>query len=271
MKRTVSRLVLVAATSLGSLSISGQRLAADVSYSPPVTWSGMTMLNVSYSNGQLSVVDQTTVVPLGIDTYNDPAVTSGTTGYGRLNETATTWGSFDPAQPWHVLNGTAFSRRLGWNSGTGLADIASTYGSDASIWIETESIAAGLKTYKAVGKFGVNANNTTTVDPAIGAYSEILSNVGDKWNWGNKMDHNTYTVDKARLALGQTYSATYKVYVGDATGNEIFNPGGSSTATHETWTWTAVSVPEPASLCLLAFAAGALLIRRLAIRPARQD
>ena len=43
------------------------------------------------------------------------------------------------------------------------------------------------------------------------------------------------------------FTATYRVYVGDGGGNEILNPGGSSAASTEVWTWqgpATVILPE---------------------------
>ena len=43
----------------------------------------------------------------------------------------------------------------------------------------------GLKTYQAVGKFGVNADNSQTVDPNAHAYAGIFGTDGSstKWKW----------------------------------------------------------------------------------------
>jgi hypothetical protein len=206
----------------------------------------MTMLNISLTGGQLSIVPQTTTISLAYDTYSDPAVTSGTTAYGRSNYNTTTPGSWDPAAPWGVLNGKAFSRQLGWNPAAGLnaATVQTAFGSNASIWIQKLSSTAGLETYQAVGKFGVNSNNTAIVDPAANAYAGIFGTNGSSqsWQWDYMMDHNVNTVSLASIvAAGQTFSATYKLYIGDANGIDI----APNAATTTTWTWTANAVPTP--------------------------
>jgi hypothetical protein len=92
-----------------------------------------------------------------------------------------------------------------------------------NLWIESIAQDAALKCYLAIGRYGVNANNTTTVDPAINAYSGIFGTAGSatKWQWDGKMDHNTYAVSLSDItAPWQLFSATYRVYVGDAVGNE---------------------------------------------------
>lgn len=93
------------------------------------------------------------------------------------------------------------------------------------------SKSPGLESYLAVGMYGTNSPN---------AYSGIFGTAGSstKWRWDGAMDHNTYAVRLGDLsATNQLLSATYKVYVGDASGNEILNGDGSSASTIETWTW----------------------------------
>jgi hypothetical protein len=238
---------------------------AQGAYSTPPSWSPMTMLNITYSTTTytLSVVDEST--KLGAGVY--PVLALDTLSTGKPDTAATTFGSFDPSQPWSVLNGTAFSRRLGWNPGSSTlsTDIQATYGTGTGIWIELISASAGLETYQAVGKYGVNSDNTLTVDASAGGYSGIFGTAGSstKWQWDYQMDHNVYAVSSEYLVANQLYTATYKVYVGDSEGNEIFNTDGSSTATLETWTWQAPAVvPEPATLALLAIGGVISMIAR---------
>jgi len=205
-------------------------------YSNPPVWMPMTMLNVSFDTAtlRLDVVDQATKMGAGV--------------YPVL--TLAPLGTFDPAQPWGVLNGTEYSRRLGWDDvnknmtdGTAILDkIHTTYGAGANLWIESIAQDQALKCYLAIGRYGVNANNTMTVDPTINAYSGIFGTAGSstKWRWDGRMDHNTYAVSLSDITTPrQLFSATYKVYVGDAVGNEILNPDLSSASTIETWTWQA--------------------------------
>jgi len=200
-----------------AVAILGQITSAKAQYANPPTWSPMTMLNVSFDtvNLKLSVVTEAT--KLG-------------TNYAVL--TVATNGTYDPAQPWSVLNGTAYSRRLGWNpaSGTLLSSITNAYGVNAGIWIETVLQSAGLNAYQAVGKFGVNSlgttnlNGTPVIDPAANGYSGIFGTAesSTKWKWDGNMDHNAYAVSLADITVtNQLFTATYRVYVGDSQGNDL--------------------------------------------------
>ena len=159
------------------------------------------------------------------------------------------------------------SRQLGWDDPTALHgagitvtgglvnQILTTYGSTASIWIELVSKTPGLETYFADGMFGVGGtssgaltgtpqpySNMMTGFPIIYAnnYYGIFGTAGSstKWKWDGTMIHNVYAVPAAYVTQpNQEFSATYKVYVGDANGNEIFNADSSSTSTLETWSW----------------------------------
>ena len=225
-----------------AVAMLGQIPSTQAQYSAPPTWMPMTMLNVSYDAGaqKLDVVNPSIVPVLSLA----PA------------------GTYDPAQPWGVLNGTAFGRRFGWydpnstkTDGTAVLDqIHAAYGSGASLWIQSQSQSPGLQTYLAVGKYGVNANNTTTVDPTANGYSGIFGTAGSstQWQWDGMMDHNAYAVSLSDItAPNEMFTATYKLYVGDSVGNEILNPGGSSPSSLETWTWQApATVPEPSTLSL---------------------
>ena len=74
-------------------------------YSPPPSWNPMLMLNVTLNaRNQLAVETTAYICPL-------------TVAPGAYDATNQTYNlavvSFDPAQPWAVLNGTAYSRVSG--------------------------------------------------------------------------------------------------------------------------------------------------------------
>ncbi|MBM4335419.1 MAG: PEP-CTERM sorting domain-containing protein [Deltaproteobacteria bacterium] len=244
---------------LAFLALLGHSDAAGAAAMPP-SWMPMTMLVVSYDTSlqRLDVQDQAAPVTLAVNTN----------GMGMPDASATTFADFDPAEPWSVLQNSAFSRRLGWWAGTGSASIAlegsieDAFGPDASIWIESISISPGLESYLAIGAYGVNANNTMVVDPNANGYTGIFGTAGSstRWQWDYQMDHNAYAVPVAHLLPNQSYSAMYRVYIGDAAGDEIAAAIGASTI--ETWTWVApasIPVPEPATAGLALAGLGALL------------
>jgi len=193
------------------------------SYIAPPTWMPMTMLNISLISGTLAIAAPPSSVALS---------------------TVTPFGTFDPSKPWAALNGTSYSRQLGWNAASGLNSAAITAAfnnPDAGIWIERISASAGLETFQAIGKYGVNSNNTTTVDSAANAYAPIFGTAGSstKWKWDYNMDHNANAVPAAYItAPNQLFTATYRIYVGDSLGNDI----APSAATTTTWTWQGPAV-----------------------------
>jgi hypothetical protein len=131
------------------LAILGHAAAASAASMPP-SWMPMTMLVVSYdtSTQRLDVQDQAAPVMLAVNTNS----------MGGPDWSATTFADFDPAEPWSVLQNSAFSRQLGWWAGTGSASIAletsieDAFGPDASIWIESISMSDGLESYLAIGR-----------------------------------------------------------------------------------------------------------------------
>ena len=196
-----------------AVAICGTSASAQPYASPP-SWMPMTMLMASFDSGalRLSVADPAIVPVLNLAPL----------------------GTYDPAQPWGVLNGTEYSRRLGWDDMNRsnpdpathiLNRIQTTYGAGASLWIDCLSRSTGLECYLAVGQYGTNSPN---------AYSGIFGTAGSstKWQWDGMMDHNTYAVRLANIASpGQLFSATYRLYVGDSLGNEILKPDSSSAST----------------------------------------
>lgn len=252
------------APALGLAILGGLAAAPANAYSVPPSWMPMTMLTVSLdASNHLQVVDQSTMPAAGGGAYPASPVRLAidTDATGKPNLSATSFASYDPAAPWSVLQDKAFSRQLGWWAGSGSAPanlaaaVEAAYGAGAGIWIERLSQSAGLETYLAVGKYGVNADNTTNVDPLANGYAGILGTAGSsvRWRWDYLMDHNTVAVPLASLVPNQLYSATYRVYIGDASGSDIA-PAASSV---ETWTWQAPAiVPEPGTFALLALGLG---------------
>ena len=176
-------LVLAATLFMFILGIGGQATAA-----VPPSWLQMTMPDVTFNTTtkKLAVVDAGINAPLAANTVANGNLTAGV-------------GTFDTLQPYTVLNGTVFSRRLGWNDPAAVNliqdDINTVYGFQADgftprgyVWIQSLSQSPGLNTYLAVGNWGVNADGSMTVDamnPTGPIYSGIFGTAGSstKWKW----------------------------------------------------------------------------------------
>lgn len=224
--------------------------SAAAAYSPPPSWLPMSMPSVTYNNAtnKLAVQSKSAVL---LNTNVNQATSQPGPGIA----------SFDPVQPWAILNGTAFSRTLGWNDpGYQYTDIPandpssiiykikSIYGPDADIWIESLNRPSCLDSYLAVGMWGVNADGTQNIDnanPTGIPYSGIFGTLGSpaRWRWDGVMDHNTYAVPFNCLdAPNKPFTTTYRLYIGDSQGNELLidkygNPVSSAAAT-TVWNWT---------------------------------
>jgi hypothetical protein len=209
----------------------GAVLAAD--YSPPPDWVPMLMLNVTLNaSNQLAVQTTTNIIRL--------TVAPG--AYASSNQTYDlSVVSFDPTQPYAVLNGTAYSRVLGWyDEGTtsvpGGDDFYATYAAQLngnSVWIEKIGGSPELRTYFI--------NEDVTGDPAT-PYTPIFGTDGSspKWLWDGFMDHNANAVDLKYLnQSNQLFTATYHLYIGDTNGNPVSGYGDTTT----TWSWHGPVVP----------------------------
>ncbi len=202
-------------------------------FSLPPSWDPMLMLNVTLNaNNQLAVQTNPYAVTL--------IVAPG--AYDSTNKIYDpTFVTFDPAQPYAVLNGTAYSRVYGWydqgTTGFNGDNFYDTYTNQLHgtnyVWIEKVSGSPELKTYFI--------NEDVTGDPAT-PYTPIFGTDGSspKWKWDGKMDHNAYAVDLRYLnTSNQMFSASYHLYIGDATG--ATNPAfGQTTAT---WRWKGPVLP----------------------------
>ena len=163
---------------------------------------------------------------------------------GAFNATNNTYDlsvvTFDPAQPYAVLNGTAYSRVLGWydqgTTGANGDDFYATYAAQLNgnhVWIEKIGGSPELKTYFI--------NEDVTGDPGT-PYTPIFGTDGSstKWRWDGKMDHNAYAVGLQYLTTSnQLFTATYHLYIGDADGNPVAGYGDTTT----TWRWKGPVVP----------------------------
>ena len=212
-------------TAAGSINLAA-------AYSPPPDWDPMLMLNVTLNtSNQLAVETTAYVIPLTIVP-------------GAFNSTNQTYNlasvAFDPARSYAVLNGTAYSRLLGWyDQGTTGANGDSFYNTYSSqlhgtnyVWIEKTGGSPELKTYFI--------NEDMTGDPGS-PYTPIFGTDGSpaKWRWDGFMDHNAYAVElKQIVSSRQLFTATYHLYIGDADGNSVAGYGDTTT----TWRWQGPTV-----------------------------
>jgi hypothetical protein len=152
---------------------------------------------------------------------------------------------FDPAQPWSVLSGKAYNFQNAWNAGGFI-----TLPADSGIWVERLHQDAGLEVYLRPPMFTTGST-----------YPQIFTADGDLWKWNGSMQHNAYAVLDPQQS---TYSATYHVFIGDATTGVPLPGYGSADVT---WTWNASPVPEPSSFTLAVAGIGAMLLFRRRLLP----
>ena len=147
---------------------------------------------------------------------------------------------FDSNQPWAVLIDKAYNYQYAFNSGGFITLPANT-----GIWVERLSQDSELQVYMRPPQW------TSAMGPT---WTPIFLADHDRWQWSGSMQHNAYAV---LYPTKSTYSASYKVYIGDATTGDPVAGYGFDTAT---FNWTATPVPEPGTIALLAL--GALLAAR---------
>jgi hypothetical protein len=138
-----------------------------------------------------------------------------------------TGNTLDPSKTYYnALNGMAWNWQYGWDS-SGFNPSLVPAGD--KIFIEMLSQSPGLSTYDKMHSYA----------PIFGTGTS--SNI---WMWDPTMGmaHNAYTVTPGY----GNWSATYKVYIGDATTKAAIAGYGSDTVT---LTWT--SIPEPATMALM--------------------
>jgi hypothetical protein len=147
---------------------------------------------------------------------------------------------FDPAAFWYsALDGKAYNWQYGWTVA------AATMPDNGWIWIELQSQTDGLKAY----------------DRYQNSYTQIFQNSGDRWKWNpnQNMAHNAYAV----TPVYGTWTATYTVYIGDASSGAHLAVFNSDTIT---LSWA--SGPEPTTMTILALGAAYLFNGR---RKGRKD
>ncbi len=122
---------------------------------------------------------------------------------------------FDPSKPWSVLNGTAYNFQYGWNPAGYI-----TLPAGSAIWIQVLSEDAGLETYLRPPAYSSGPT-----------WPQVFAANGNRWEFQGFMQHNAYAVVNPQQT---TYSATYCVYIGNATTGSPLPGYGSADVT---WTW----------------------------------
>ena len=211
--------------------------AATGYYDPP-SFNSMVMINITFNGANLGWE------PVSYDFSVGPILNAAPANNGNP--------TFDPNQPWHVLNGTAFSRQLGWYDNVnddfyyvhqnpaefGMAG-QTPLPAEYSVWIEKlPTSSPQLKTYY-VSEGG---------DP-YGPYTPIFGTGGSstKWQWDGYMDHNANAVSLSDIARSnQVFTANYRLYIGDSAGNQILKADHVTPAygsTTLTWQWIGPCYP----------------------------
>jgi len=129
--------------------------------------------------------------------------------------------------PAGVLDDQFYSDQYGW-----VLDGIVDPGIGNSIWIELTDQTSGLETYHGGMRSMIGMQD---FNPLFGTDGSDT-----KWQWDGMMTHNWY----AASALGD-YDATYRLYIGDSTGNAVAGFSDASV------TLNLRAVPTPSSLAML--------------------
>ncbi|HVP12162.1 MAG TPA: hypothetical protein VMV94_13375 [Phycisphaerae bacterium] len=127
---------------------------------------------------------------------------------------------FDPNQPWSVLGYQAYNYQWAWNPGTvaGLPD-------GTAICMERVYQDPELTVYLRTPMYDPN-----TYGPK---WPEIFTENGYRWKWSGAMQHNAYAICGPEKS---SYTATYKIYIGDVVTKEPLEGYSYDMAT---FTWNA--------------------------------
>ena len=178
----------------------------------------MIMLDIKLVGTKVTVVD-TFGNPWTTLMGADRPVLRPLTGTDAFNPVGTVY--------YNALNGKAYNYQYGWDN-TYFASGQCSLPTGDKIWIQLISQSDGLNTY------------------ARSSYTSIFGTDGTssiwKWNEMMQMSHNAYAVTPG---YGD-WSATYNVYLGDATTGAAISGYEGDTIT---LTWA--SIPEPTTLALM--------------------
>lgn len=132
-----------------------------------------------------------------------------------------------------VLTGKLYNAQYGW-----IPDGTWAPPAGSSLWIEQLTATPGLEVYRGGMMNNMGAHSVAPIFGTAGSSPRIA--------WNGTMLHNWYAA-----TMPGDYSATYRLYFGDANGDAT--PG--YTPAEVTFHWTAVPEPAAATLLVVALAA----------------
>jgi len=186
------------------------------------------------------------------DAMHDGSMDHGEMNHGQMGSSGTVPllrplqvnHAFGLDEPWAVLAGKAHNFQYGW-----VASGLWSPPAGGAIWIEPLETSPGLEVYEGGRFMSENTIRAMRFEPIFGTDGSSPS-----WSWNGMMTHNAYAVANPQKS---SFHATYRVYMGDGvTGEELRDLQGTPlyNSAMTTFHFSAVPVPEPSSVCLLALA-----------------